>query len=236
MRGKLEIYIRDNTGTWVDFTDRFSKDSNGLEQMSNLVKSLADDISGSVFRTSLTKITLDNSDFFWDSLENWDGDYSDFTSSKNGYETDLSGHWIKIVEFFNDKSESNYQNLGFYRIKSFSTYLNKGIAEITLKSISQYLNEKKAEFAKFGKGWYINRPVSFLLNKLLSNLDSDIFSINLPDRIRTPTVDNIRVFSTLGTPPEEVRNNIYNPLTYYPYSSDDFSDEFLHDGLQGRLG
>lgn len=238
MSGKLRLYIRDNNNNWADFTDRFHKDRNGLESIGAIKRILMEGIIEGTFETSLTNIKMDNSDYFWDSTVGWDsvqttnGNTASFSTTKNGYEIDLKGNWIKLIEFIGD---NQYLVLGLFRIKQFSTYLKKGVADIKLKSVTQYLKEKSAKMIKDGKGWYINRPITFLLKELLKDLDEDLFSFDLPGRIKTRTVDDIRVFSQLGTPPQQVKYNLYNPLYWYPFALP-FSDQFLNISLEGKLG
>lgn len=237
MSGELRLHIWDDNKNWVDFTDRFHKNRNGLESVGTIKRKLMDEIINSTFSTSLTSIKMNNSDYFWDNINKWEdlktvnGQSANFSLSKNYYEVDLKGNWIKLSEYF----ENKYIVLGFFQIKKFSTFLNKGIASIKLKSISQYLKEKSAENVKNGKGWYINYSVTFLLKELLNSLDDELFNYDLPDRLKIPTINGKRMFSQLGMPPSEVRNNIYNPLVYYQFSVQ-FSDQFLNVNLDGKLG
>lgn len=232
--GNISVYIRDKNKKWVDFTSRFSRNSKGLKNISSISKVLSGDSVNNLYKTDTTTIVLDNSDYFWDSYNNWDdvttvdGNKADFDSTKKGYEADIAGHWIRIMDYKDDKDIT----LGLFKIKKFSTFINKGIAKLKLNSLAAYLDKKSAEFARDGRGWYVNKPVAFLIDKLLSVLDDDLFNIDLPDRIKIPTSSNNRVFSQLGQPVQNVKDNLYNPLFYYPFTSE-FSNSFMNENLQG---
>lgn len=233
----FKLYIQDEGSRWVDFSDRLQEDEKGnLSAAGTVSKSLVGDDIISMYKTNKIKLALDNSQFFWDNVEKWediktvDGNIADFNLSKNNYEIKLTNNWAKLACF--DKND-NYYSLGIYKIESLSTNLSQATANMSLISISNYLQKRDANIVKDGQNWYINRSITFLLEKLLNEADSgDTFETNLPDTIKIPTYKNIRTFSQLGQPPQRMKNNLYNPYIYLPYT-EEFNDEFRHEGLEG---
>lgn len=233
----FKLYIQDEGDRWVDFSDRLQEDEKGnVLATGSISKSLVGDDIISMYKTNRIKIALDNSQFFWDNVEKWEdiktvkGNTADFNLSKNNYEIELTNNWAKLSCF--DKND-NYYSLGIYKIESISTNLSQATANISLISVSNYLQKRDANIIKNGQDWYINKPITFLLERLLNEADSgNTFETDLPETIKIPTYKSIRIFSQLGQPPQRVKHNLYNPLMYFPFT-DEYNDEFRHEGLEG---
>lgn len=269
----MEVLFKNKNNEWVDFSDK-------LVRLSSLSHIAGDLITKSSLVTSISNLIMDNSNYFWEDLDNWNSDNWKF--SKNNNDLFFKGTDVLIRTIQND----NINSLGIFKIAQF--YTKNGLAYFKLESRAQWLKRKSADAVKNGHVWYKFRSISFLLEELLkqeyhedailgtvqsingtnstitidvdtkpwftdavilrnndeaysiesvidnntievSYLESsgDVFnwvvddnykidgtdvlplSFNLPESIKIPTYNNIRIFSTLGKSPTDVKHNMY---------------------------
>jgi len=214
----IKFYIKDQNNEWVDFTDRLEKQSKyKLSSIGSITHSTESKSVGGVFLSSLSDVTMDNSDGFWDTPNSWEGlktiynNTAVFSNSKNGKEKVLTKNKCRVVVESVMKDGSIREDcVGVFRISGFSTDSTSGLATLGVESLSQALKDAKADKCKNGKSWYETRSIIFLIRKLLELEYGDKTtgelpaSFHFPNQLTIPTYDGERALSSFGRPPEKV--------------------------------
>ena len=103
LKYRIKVYIKDNNGTWVDFTDRQSAvNTRGVDRVIKIapIKYTVEKDLGAL-QTTTQNIVLDNSDLFFNkpfpsTLKAINGVAASFTATKNNTQSIIYRHQIRI--------------------------------------------------------------------------------------------------------------------------------------------
>ncbi len=219
----IKFYIQDQGTTtrdpeWVDFTDKLKKQGKyKLSNIGTITHSTESKAVGGVFLSSISDVSMENADGFWDNPSDWSdlktiyGNPVSFSTSKNKREMVLTKNKCRVVvESLLKDGTIREDTVGVFRIRGFSTDSTSGLATLEIVSLAQYLKDAKADKCRNGKSWYENRSIIFLIKELLKLEFGDKTtgelpaSFKFPDQLSIPTFDGQRTLSSFGRPPEKV--------------------------------
>jgi hypothetical protein len=219
----IKFYIQDQGTTtrdpeWVDFTDKLKKQGKyKLSNIGTISHSTESKAVGGVFLSSISDVSMENADGFWDNPSDWSdlktiyGNTASFSTSKHKREMVLTKNKCRVVvESLLKDGTIREDTVGVFRIRGFSTDSTSGLATLEIVSLAQYLKDAKADKCRNGKSWYENRSIIFLIKELLKLEfgDKDTgelpASFKFPDQLSIPTFDGQRTLSSFGRPPEKV--------------------------------
>ena len=220
---------------YVDFTDRVEKDGRNLLKEIGIVSQASETKVGQgSFQSVIRSISFSNFDGFFSrpipkeigmvfgdvrgdsyksNLTTIKGNDAYFTWSRGYTGTVYAGHKIKIDIRVQLKDGSVSQGeLGVFLIEGVNRTTD--VATFTLTSLAQPLLERDASLLKDGLSWYDNKPISFLVDKILkeeyANSSGNLpNTFNITKNIRIQTADSLtgknldnRTLSAYGRPPE----------------------------------
>jgi|GEM_PF-5112744 len=214
----VKFYIQDANKHWVDFTDKLERRGKyKLADIGSISHTTETQAIGGNFTSSISNVSMDNSDGFWDDPSQWqslktiNSSSATFNVSKNGREISLEKAKCRVViESVLKDGSIREDTVGVFRIRGFSTDSKSGITELEIESLSQSLKDLKADKVKNGKAWYENRSIVFLVQELLKLEFADKVtntlpaSFKFPTQVSIPTYDGSRVLSSFGRPPERI--------------------------------
>ncbi len=190
---EVKIYVRNNSGTYVDFTSHFTGKLLGLDTISHQ----AEGPYGQPVTASL-KLTLDNSDRYWSKAA---------PAGSTGY-APWAGRYVQVrLKVAEVAAEAN---LATFRIapNGIQTDLSSE-ATIQLEPLTETLDRIDAEEIKQGQNWYQFRPWTFLVEELIRTEFGDITaggvlpaSYEIPSDARVTFPDGSKHLSAWGKPPQ----------------------------------
>jgi hypothetical protein len=199
----VKLYIKNNSDTWVDFTDRFGEDRlRGLRAIHHL----AEGPHGHPTTKSFT-LTADNSDRYWD---------SDPASAYDPWE----GRDVQVRLDVADASETT---LATMRIAPDGIQTDLGAdATIKLEPLTETLARVDADSIKHGEGWHQFRPWTFLVQEPIRSEfgESDgtmPVGYSFPDDPRFTFPDGAKHSSVWGKPPQWDGTDWNSDNTGIPY-------------------
>lgn len=222
----VKVYIQDDNYVWVDFTDRLPH--GGRDSLLNIgdIKYTVEKKYG-VLQKTTQSIEFDNSDGFFSKPfpstlnSSIDEQAAYFKTSKNGNLSVLGQKKLKIsVGIFDTDTirlvGSDYSSeftpffeypLAVFIIKSLDFDVYKKVVTLSLVSLEEPLQNISAEKVKDGLSWYQNKPVAFLVKKLLETYYMESggelpTSYNIDRAFDIPTADGSLALSHFGRPPE----------------------------------
>ena len=68
---EIKFYIQDKNKRWVDFSNRLGQAGNRLKGISTISHKTESKTYGGVILSSISSVTMDNSDGFWDNPDEW---------------------------------------------------------------------------------------------------------------------------------------------------------------------
>lgn len=218
----VKFYIQDQHDEWVDFTDKIeTRGKNKVSSISSVSHKNESKAFGGAFVSSLGDVVMENTDRFWDKPSMWSSlttenntvaSFSGYTSTNNG-EIDLTGLKCKvIVEDLQKDSTVKEESVGVFKIRDIVTDSYSGTAALKIESLSQVLKRIDASKVKFGKEWYANKPIVFLMKELLKLEYADTSGnlptgFTFPDNVTISTYDGERALSSFGRPPEYIASS-----------------------------
>jgi len=208
---EIKFYIQDKNKRWVDFSNRLGQAGNRLKGISTISHKTESKTYGGVILSSISSVTMDNSDGFWDNPDEWqnlrtiDGYTAEWNVSTNGREISLQKAKCKIsVVVQSENGTYEEYTLGIFYINEVSTSNSRDTTTLKLVSLGYYLKNIEASKVRKGKKWYSYVPMSFLIKELLK-LEFAEDDGELPDGFIIPDKLEInvgeRVFSIQGIPP-----------------------------------
>lgn len=227
----LKFYIQDEAAAWVDFTDRMEwRGKNQLRKIGQL--SYTAERRVGALRQTISNVTLDNSDHFWDkpfppnlkATLNSDLEFLDdasstasWNASTNGQTTIIFRHkaMLRASYVVNSTGDTESITLGIFLVEDISTNSESTMATLSLVPLANTLINSPADRVKAGLSWYSNRPPKFLVEQLLEehflsstgSLPTTFDIENLID-IEVPlSGTNAWVSSHFGRPPERLIKN-----------------------------
>jgi len=215
----IKVFIKDDNGEWVDFSDRFNQ--KGIDKLADYgqFKHTTEKKGGlPLLESTVGSLLLDNSDKFFDGratgLITELGSPASFeSSSSSGLETSWRTREVKFELHLTLTDDSVVtRNMGVFLIKGINSKLTKtNTVVINLESKMNLLKRIDASMVKDGNNWYRNRNISFLISELLKtqfadedNQLPDSFFIN--DIIQIPVPSDVsggRAYSAMGSPPQD---------------------------------
>lgn len=226
----LKLYIQDNNGNWVDFTDRSQwRGKDQLRKMGNFTYSAERHI-GAV-QQSLPQVVLENSDGFWDRPmpvdlkasfdENWlqltTTTAASFSLSTGGQESVLFRHKVALRAHYQTTGSTapSTVTMGVFLLDDITTDQKNRSATLRLVPMSHLLINNNADDVKDGTDWYMNKPPSFLVDKIVRKEFANSTG-NLPSTYDVDQIPEIEVplpgtsawiASSFGRPPEHTYEN-----------------------------
>jgi hypothetical protein len=216
----FKLYIQDKNSAWVDFSD--SGNRYGVDALKALgtIKNKIDADLGSLV-TTVQSVTLRNEGGFFDkpfpsSLKTTTGTSSSFDHSKNYKRPILRGRKCKIAA--RCRVPNTYLNsaviawapidvteeivLGYFIVNEITPDIQNNEISLDLISLDGKLQKKDGSGITDGKTWYENRPISFLIEKILeSEFGSVAVTDNITREVFRETLDDSFVTCNLGRPP-----------------------------------
>ncbi len=241
---EIKIFVEDDgipsggsqrNSEWVDWTERAEDKGKNLAMNLGVLSQTSEGRVGiSSFQSSIKQIIMSNkdsffskpipladsatsSDFFGNSFKSslktiYDND-AYFTYTNNYQNTVYGGRKVKVdMKVVLKNGFISQGEIGTFLIENTSR--TSKTCTFTLTSLAQKLIEQSAEVVKDGLGWYSNKPIGFLAEKLLKQEFADSTgelpnTFNIQKNIKIPTADSLaeknsdtRVLSTYGRPPE----------------------------------
>jgi len=231
---EIRLYIEDSGNEdrdpeYVDFTNRLAyKGKDLLKRLGSITQSAEGKSGTASFTCSINNIEVDNSDGFWNKpiergpgglirrnyptiLTTVNGNVAYFTLTKNYTQNVWHKHKVKLVIFAMGNNGMVYEDdLIVAVINDITRSDNRDRASISLWSMSMPLKKLDVSTVRDGLSWWNNKPISFLVRKLLEKEYGTIpDNFVLPDLISIPTskrldrrYGEVRVLSQYGRPPE----------------------------------
>jgi len=220
----MKIFIKDDNGEWVDFSDRFNQ--KGIDKLADYgtFKHASERKGGlPIIESTVSSVVLDNSDGFFDGrvtgLTTELGNVASFeTSSDEGTETSWRRREVKFEIHMTLLDDSIItRTLGIFLIKESNSSLDskKATTSFELESKMNLLKRTDASVVKDGMQWYRNKSINFLVKELLKTQFSDTDN-NLPDsfyvnnKIELPVPADIGDgvgYSIFGVPPQNANSS-----------------------------
>ena len=214
----VKCFIQDDNQTWVDFSDDAEIDGVKRFISSGPIEHIIEKKLGTFF-VRATKVVMDNYDRFWDApfptMKNILGTTASWAQSKNGQQTILKNHKIKLDLHLTLRDGTQESGpLGTFIIEDYATDYTSGRCTLRLNSLAKPLMEVDATNVRDGIGWWRNRSVQFLLKELLAYADKDSHvsvptAYSLPDNVDLLSTDGVRTLSELGRPPEKMSDGTW---------------------------
>jgi len=217
---EIKFYLQDNTSQWIDLSDRVDVEGvNRLISLASLTIKAEDKEDGGSFSTTLSGVSLDNHDGFFDDhiesslQEAGTGDTADFAESKNWQENVFYRNQCKVVARFHLSNGTFLDyTLGVFLVERFETSYPFGTAEMTITGLSKPLMEESAEKVKGGNDWYRRVPIPFLVRALLESyygqpLDNN-WMIHTILELKTANNGSEKYISRYGRPPSLIGTNL----------------------------
>lgn len=193
------LEIKNDSGTWIDFTDRdpvISKVRLSTERIPNKIVS------------SVSDIIVDNEDRYFDYMD----DPSDSTTASlfgtkaSGFASGFPGREVRLgLKMALDDGSFETAYLGIYVIdENIQTDISSGKARIPLRPDIWLLKEAGTDNLSDGERHYENRPISYLVREILKKVYPAGIgtSFDVPGRIYLDTSDGEPALSHYGKPPE----------------------------------
>ncbi len=220
---------------WVDFTERIeSSGINLLKQLGVISQNSETKVGVGAFASTIRQITFDNTNnFFNKPIDREDGTvFANFFGNSypsvlktilanTAYFTHSRFHTLTVYGGRRIRVDARVQlSDGSVSTGTLGVFLIEGISRdtatvvFTLTSLAQPLLEREASVVKDGLSWYSNRPVGFLVEKLLeveyADSNGDLpTNFNIEDNIRIQTAGSLvgknadnRTISHYGRSPE----------------------------------
>lgn len=246
---EIKVYIEDSGNQdrdpeYVDFTNRLAYQGKDLlRKISSITEKMEGKAGMASFISSVNSIEMDNKNGFWNKpipqgsgkvynknypsvLRTMNNNIAYFDYSRNYNKTVWHKHKVKITLVGTDgKNVQMEDTLIVAIINNIKSSRKNNMATVSLWSLSLPLKNLDISNVRDGLSWWSNRPISFLLNKILKKEYGTIpTSFVLPDSIKIPTAkyearsaQDARVISQFGRAPEyDLDNDVWQNLGLTP--------------------
>lgn len=151
---RIQFEMQDTDGYWVDLSDRFRQDR--LVSMGGGLSARQEREVGA-FDVQLATITVKNDDRFWD------------LAPLLAYPAEFifASTWKRRRVRITLITLGGAQSVGVWLLEKVTTRANNGQATLTLRTLASLFVDAQADRVRNGKQWWINKPVGFLVKRLL---------------------------------------------------------------------
>lgn len=183
---RLHFSIRQNSGTYVDVSDRIALDSIGP------IYFALQSVNGQAVLSPPASVRVDNRDGWW------------ITTTEDS-SSPFYGAWAnRLVQITLERAGLPVTILGTFRIKPEADVeiSPDGFGEIKLEALAENLRRADAADVGYGRGWYASIPWTIAFDKLRRPEDRTVLLGGLPDASRPYNGSNEfnRRASSIGRP------------------------------------